>query len=330
MIFKEGYFIETIENLIFEVKGILHPKDRVIAFLRYVPDKEGDREKNGLKYRKIYSLKERFNYLSKHYPKYIYFDHHFNRLVQSVRRDEIKEIYEPEDKLKILLGERKLDCLQETALKLAMKLVEESKIDLNCIGITGSILVDLHREDSDIDIVVYGFKEGRSVFEELKKMRSNNMVKPLTYKEAEKVSIHRWMETKLPIDAFIPIERKKILHGTYNGREYFIRLVLNPSDLNLSYERVIYKPLAEEVVEGVIKDDYYSIYTPNVYEVEECFDSSGNKIKSLFSLRGKFTEQVSKGKRFRARGRVEEVIVDGKHSHYQLTLGESSDYLLPV
>jgi hypothetical protein len=33
----EGDFIETYDHLIFDVKGFLHPKDRIIAFLRYVP-----------------------------------------------------------------------------------------------------------------------------------------------------------------------------------------------------------------------------------------------------------------------------------------------------
>lgn len=33
----EGDFVETHDHLIFDVKGFLHPQDRVIAFLRYVP-----------------------------------------------------------------------------------------------------------------------------------------------------------------------------------------------------------------------------------------------------------------------------------------------------
>ncbi len=33
----EGDFIETYENLIFDVKGVLHPIDKIIAFIRYIP-----------------------------------------------------------------------------------------------------------------------------------------------------------------------------------------------------------------------------------------------------------------------------------------------------
>ena len=39
----EGYFIVTQNDHIFEIKGLLHPKDRLIAYLRYIPDAEGYR-----------------------------------------------------------------------------------------------------------------------------------------------------------------------------------------------------------------------------------------------------------------------------------------------
>jgi len=38
---REGDFLETLEGLIFDVKGLLHPDARVIAYLRYLPDPHG-------------------------------------------------------------------------------------------------------------------------------------------------------------------------------------------------------------------------------------------------------------------------------------------------
>jgi len=58
----EGDYLETKENcLFFDIKGYHHPQDRKICFLRFFPDQNGDRTKEGKKYKKIYSLDEREN-----------------------------------------------------------------------------------------------------------------------------------------------------------------------------------------------------------------------------------------------------------------------------
>ncbi|MFX1578032.1 MAG: hypothetical protein ACFFBJ_00135, partial [Promethearchaeota archaeon] len=72
----EGYFIITTDGLIFEVKGIVHPRDRVIAYLRYVPTPSG--------YQKVYDLNERENYLRTNYSSYLWFSEPHGRVVQSV------------------------------------------------------------------------------------------------------------------------------------------------------------------------------------------------------------------------------------------------------
>ena len=67
----EGYFVETKESLIFDVKGVLHPYDRIISFLRYYPSANGTRVRNGRKFSKVYKLRDRFEFLQKHYPYYL-------------------------------------------------------------------------------------------------------------------------------------------------------------------------------------------------------------------------------------------------------------------
>ncbi|MFW9845496.1 MAG: hypothetical protein ACFFD6_02010, partial [Candidatus Thorarchaeota archaeon] len=56
----EGHFIITDDDLIFEVKGVIHPSDRVIAYLRYIKDDSGDRRsRDGTRFRKVYDLVRR-------------------------------------------------------------------------------------------------------------------------------------------------------------------------------------------------------------------------------------------------------------------------------
>ena len=66
---REGDFVETTEGLIFDVKGLVHPPERVIAFLRYYPSKNGKRERDGQQYDKVYHLAERFDFLKQHYSQ---------------------------------------------------------------------------------------------------------------------------------------------------------------------------------------------------------------------------------------------------------------------
>ena len=40
-------FIYTSDDLYFASTNYIHPKDRVISFLRYIPDPKGDRQKDG-------------------------------------------------------------------------------------------------------------------------------------------------------------------------------------------------------------------------------------------------------------------------------------------
>ena len=70
----EGDYLETKENnLFFDIKGYHHPQDRKICFLRFYPDENGERKKEGKKYKKIYSLNERYLKLREEFPKYLFF-----------------------------------------------------------------------------------------------------------------------------------------------------------------------------------------------------------------------------------------------------------------
>ena len=91
----EGDFIETTENYFFDVKGFSHPKDRVIAFLRYYPDSNGDRVRNKTNsvYRKVYALRKRYSILKELAPQYLYDDPISGIQLQAVPLHKIKKVY---------------------------------------------------------------------------------------------------------------------------------------------------------------------------------------------------------------------------------------------
>ncbi len=58
---REGDLIRTGDNVIFDVKGLVHPPDKVIAFPRYIPSPDGTRGSPGEMYRKVYNLGDPVN-----------------------------------------------------------------------------------------------------------------------------------------------------------------------------------------------------------------------------------------------------------------------------
>ena len=80
-------FVYTSDDLYFASTNYIHPENRVISFLRYVPDPEGDREKDGKRYRKVGS-EEAYSYLRENYPDYLYFSDVTN---VEIKREKIAE-----------------------------------------------------------------------------------------------------------------------------------------------------------------------------------------------------------------------------------------------
>ena len=331
MIFREGDFIETKEGLIFEVKGIIHPKNGAVAFLRYIPCDSGDRSRDGKKYLKIYPIKQRFEFLRKNYPKYIKYDKVFGREIQFVEVTDIKAVYRPEDKLSELLESNKLTELEKDAVDLALMVSREAEVKLRNIGITGSILLGLSRPDSDIDLVIYGVENGYKVYEAVKRLRQKrDELKPYDEVRVIKVVEARWGSISEEIRMkMIEIERRKALHGLFREKDYFIRLVPNAEEVGVKYGDFVFRPIKDILVRGWTLDTRFSIFTPTEYSVE-AYDEEERSIHKLVSFRGRFTEQLNKGEKFIARGKLELVMSKRGQDYYQLVLGDEEDFLIPI
>ena len=147
----EGYFVITSDNLVFEVKGVVHPENRIIAYLRYVPS-----ESSSTGFKKVYDLDEREKYLREKYPEYLWNSEPHGRIVQSVSEEKIESILDPVDRLAQMREADEVTHLERESVVLARKLVEVTEIEWSNIGITGSQLVGVAGKESDIDLVIYG------------------------------------------------------------------------------------------------------------------------------------------------------------------------------
>ena len=165
---REGDLIETMDGLIFDVKGLIHPPNRVIAFPRFIPAPHGNRKRNNTCYKKIYALSERYKLLEERYPQYLVFDPVFGELLCEVPKKDIKHHYYPVDRLGKLRGGNKIDKLEVAALRFIRLLQDRSSVSWSNFGISGSLLTQLHTPKSDIDPIVYGKANCHKVYETIK------------------------------------------------------------------------------------------------------------------------------------------------------------------
>ena len=319
----EGYFIRTEDNLIFEVKGIVHPKDRTIAYLRYVPDSESV---SG--FRKIYDLRERENYLKQNFPDYLWFSKPHGRIVQSVPHEKVGQILNPVKHVSIIRG--KSDSLSVATSQLVDVLMEYTKVDSSDIGVTGSQLIDIAGETSDIDLIVLGESACYDFYNNLKyNFEKIPGVKCYTGNFLEEHLSFRWGKIEKYHELLGKIESKKILQGIFRDHQFFIRLVKRPKDIKDIFGQIVTENIGPREIQCEIIDDKESIFSPCRYRVD-CRDFPD--LKWIISYRGRFTEHVSKGEIVNSKGRLENVFDSSSGESYkQLVLGEDLlDYLLPV
>jgi predicted nucleotidyltransferase len=324
----EGDYIETVDGLFFSVKGIYHPPGLTIAYLRYIPDISGERIKNGQKFSRLYNIEDTNNLLKDHYPQYL---NHIEKkclTLQSIPKKYIHKKWNPVEKLKEILSD------PHGKLELSIiKIVDALKIngiDINSIGVSGSVLIGLAEIDSDIDLIVYGKNNGRKAYNAIAHLRKKfDWINNYSTENVTEVLLSRWNETGREIEDFLSLELKKILHGKLDDRDYFIRLIRLPHEAK---EEMFSRPLDTVNLRAKIIDDELSIYTPCSYLIEDCeyLDTCRFPIASeLFSYRGKFTEQASKGDIVEVRGTLEEVIYDNER-FFRVIMGAKKDYMIQV
>ncbi len=331
---REGDFIETAEGLIFDVKGLVHPPDRAIAFLRYYPSANGKRERNGQRYDKVYHLAERFDFLKQHYSKYLYDDSVFGRELQGIPHPLVKSVYQPKESLVKLMELEKRDALQQDVVTFTEIIEERAKIPLESLGISGSIQVDLHGSSSDIDLIVYGRREARTLQLALRRAHMVPQEGILAYRADTYPPVYnlRWSGTGIPLETMLLVDGLKSMHGIFGGHHYFIRAVLNWEELQEQYGDRKYRQIGHARARCRVTDDRDGLFTPCRYEVDDVTFLKGresNDVREIVSFRGRFAEHVRQDEEVVVQGTIESV-EQGKEKWTRFLLGDlPTDILLP-
>ncbi|MGB9714376.1 MAG: nucleotidyltransferase domain-containing protein [Candidatus Bathyarchaeales archaeon] len=333
--FREGDFVETKQGSIFDVKGLIHPPNRVIAFVRYFPSDKGIRKSKGALYEKVYSLSSRYDWLRKKFPQYLVYDPIFDEVLCEVPIKDIKSHFKPTEALRRLRKAEKLEDLELKVLEMANLLKSSAKIHWNVIGASGSVMVGLHTPSSDIDLVVYGSENCQRVYAVLRELLKTQETPFKPYEKADLRVLFdfRSKDTMMSFEDFVAVESRKVLQGKFMERDYFIRFVKDWNEISEKYGDVCYRNCGYTRIEATVADDSESIFTPCTYKIENVKIVEGPKlepIEEISSFRGRFCEQAKNGETVIAQGKLEHVTDKRQNREYFRILlgGKTSDYMV--
>ena len=272
-------FVQTRQGWIFAVAGYGFDGG-ARCMLRYVPDENGDRQLNGVRYRKM-DFDDAFEYLKKHKPEWV-FDVHV------VPFEEIIRIFNPTQRV------AELACVESRITKIVNALKGIPKEDM---GITGSFLPGLQIEGSDIDFVVYGpsWFKARDILEAAKADPSSGI---------ESVSNEMWHTIynkripDIPFDEFVLHEERKGNRGMVDGTYFDLLFTRSWDQLPVDLRRGV--DIGMGSITATVTNVDFSFDSPAIYKVEH------GEIAYVLSYTHTYSGQALVGEVIEAKGMVEQ------------------------
>jgi predicted nucleotidyltransferase len=338
-------FVETPEGFLFCVIGCVHPKDRVIAYLKYVPDVAGKWGREQRRFRRTmqtYSIPQvlsNIEMLKQDYPQYVFNSRILNIMMSAVPRRLVKKHFKPRERLSQLLVSSVKDDLEKDVVDLVNELSQDSGVDRSSFGITGSVLTDIHHVDfSDIDITVYGLGNSTKIKKAVKSKfndQSSN-VKPLNGVVYSRTAA-RWIQNYgLSSEEASWFARRKWNRGIFRDRLFSLHPVLSAREVKEKYGDKRFYPCGIVEGEALIVDSTESVFLPSKYRLNivKIKPHLAFNIEEIVSYEGFYSGIFNVGDSVTFRGKLEKAIDrNTREEKWRILIGsieaEGCDYILP-
>jgi len=344
--FRDRDYLKTREGWYFAVVGNVHPHDRAIAYLKYVPSKSGmwgsksKRYDRVLKHYTMQDLTRTFELLNSCHPEYMFHSTVLGLTFSAVPHTAIRRHLIPERRLTQLLRDGPEDALEKKVVKLARELSAMANIPIESFGVTGSVLMDTHREFSDIDLVVYGKNQSLSVKKALSSLLDEDKgeIQRMRGQSLEDFIRERVTSNNLTSQEAIELYKRKWNRGQAFGTCFSVHPVKRENEVTERYGDRQYAPIGMTEVEAIVRDSSDSMFMPAAYSVDNVRWLSGEKtrdVREVVSYEGLYADIAGEGERVRIKGKLEDVVVSGTgRLHQRIVIGSqealNTDYLKPA
>ena len=350
--FYESILIDTIDGFQCKSYSNEHPEGYIIVKPKYI--QKNVIEGEGLKYRFLFEkclvrfnlfakkekLKIYLNQFRKKFPDYIYDCKDTNNWFFVVPKEKIKTIHDSRKGLSELMQVPTTDL--DEYLALTRELVEfltKSGVNVNDLGITHSTLLGNYTSGkSDIDIVIYGKKNGWKILNYLKTAKHKKLHWKTDEEWAEYYKEHKTSESMhFTEEEYVKHMRRKRYEGMFSGTVFTLFTVEEPNETWFKWGEDKFEPLGTVTITGTVTDHYNSHVRPGCYEITngKIIDKHGKDIKIDNSLKIKrvvtfsipFVQQALKGEEITACGLLELATPKSGEKYYRVVIGYFDAYI---
>jgi uncharacterized protein len=265
-------FIETAEGLCFAIVQNGTEQGRALCFLRYVYQNK--------QWQKVGTVQAN-QLLQTDYPQYLYYSKVLDAHLHAVEIAKITRHHQPQQRLQALLdlsGFKKptgLDAVHTDLIALC-QLFQHSGINLNHLGITGSLLIGAQQASSDIDLVIYQretFQQARQITEALIKQKKLTCLTRQDWLEA-----FARRDCELSFADYVWHEQRKYNKGMINQRKFDLSLLAETQENTEPYSKQGMITLTVQIRDDAYSFDYparFLLIHPEIKEIL-CFTATYN------------------------------------------------------
>lgn len=282
--FEAKDFIETQEGLIFAVVASGLENGRVLCFLRYA--------KTGSGWLKM-STDQANQLLAASHPDYFYYSERLDAQLHAVPVGKICQHHQPKQRLQSILSARSSNPVESDLYHLG-GLFGKKGLDLTAMGITGSILVGLQNDGSDIDLVCFDrtvFHQCRILIRDLIQSAHLQALHDADWRDS-----YQRRTCALNFADYVWHEQRKFNKALVNGRKFDLSLVepvIKPQPSET------YQKNGQIVVRCRVIDDHNGFAYPSELTIDH------PQIMSVVSFTATYTGQAMKGELIEISGTLE-------------------------
>lgn len=301
MFIRPKDYISVNDKLFFAVVSEYQEDDRALCWLRYVKDENGMQK---------LATEQAGQLINASYPEFIFHSDYADSDLHGIPLESIDKIHRPDQTVVRLLSITSPDNIQKDAVNI-IKLLLDAGIKQETMGITGSLMLNTHNEQSDIDMIIYGRERFFKVRELIQKFLKTGELKSLD--ESFWQDAYQRRDCALSFDEYQSHELKKFNKCISGKTKVDISMI--PEIYERVHENGPYKKTGRDRIVSVVDEDTYAYDFPARYFIEH------DTINEVVSYTATYTGQARKGETIEAAGYLEQ----GSDGKYRLLIGSSRE-----